>query len=314
MSRFWKIDVHAARHPALAWLACALRSPTPRRPLRQVSSNAHQSAAVPRLRDCGNLAETTVSRAEAEQAIRSEGVAATPSFRQITTANRGPMLHRSDPVRQALVESRPFSVGLARAVNRAFDLIVATLAVIFVAPIMLAAAVAIALERKGPILFAHRRLGLNGRVFKVLKFRSMCVDGDRTLAEHLARDEVARVEWEQDHKLRCDPRVSSLGSFLRKSSVDELPQLFNVLAGEMSIVGPRPITDAEVVRYGSLFEAYCSVRPGITGVWQVSGRNDVSYQRRVEMDALYARKKTILLDLRLLLATIPAILQRRGSY
>jgi lipopolysaccharide/colanic/teichoic acid biosynthesis glycosyltransferase len=117
-----------------------------------------------------------------------------------------------------------------------------------------------------------------------------------------------------DHKLRVDPRVTGLGLFLRKSSLDELPQLINVLMGEMSIVGPRPIVQAEAARYGRHFKAYCSVRPGITGIWQVSGRNNVSYRRRILMDALYARRKCVALDVKLILATIPAVLARKGSY
>ena len=224
------------------------------------------------------------------------------------------MWHRHDPVRRALVQSRPLKVGLAKALDRTFDLIIAVIALIVTAPLMAVAALLVAAERKGPILFAHSRIGKDGKVFRVLKFRSMCVDGEETLAQHLRSDPVAKAEWDMDHKLRNDPRVSRLGSVLRKSSVDELPQLVNVVRGEMSIVGPRPITSAEVEKYGSLFAAYCSVRPGLTGIWQVSGRNDVSYQRRVEMDALYARKKSVLLDIRLILATIPAILSRRGSY
>ena len=165
-----------------------------------------------------------------------------------------------------------------------------------------------------PVLFHHERIGRYGKTFKVVKFRTMAVNSEELLQRYLANSEAARREWAADHKLRKDPRVSKLGAFLRTSSLDELPQLVNVLAGDMSIVGPRPIVAAEVERYGGLFEAYCSVRPGITGIWQVSGRNDVSYARRVEMDALYARKKSVLLDIRIIAATIPAVLLRKGSY
>ena len=224
------------------------------------------------------------------------------------------MLRRHDPVRHVLVASRAVDVGLDRPIDRALDLTVAVIALIITAPLMVVAAVLIAAEGKGPILFAHARIGKDGAAFKVLKFRSMCVDGDVVLAEFLKGNEDARAEWNKDHKLRNDPRVSRLGSILRKSSVDELPQLINVIKGEMSIVGPRPITREEVEKYGALFTSYCSVRPGLTGIWQVSGRNDISYQRRVEMDALYARKKSVLLDIKLIIATIPALLSRRGSY
>jgi exopolysaccharide production protein ExoY len=142
----------------------------------------------------------------------------------------------------------------------------------------------------------------------------MVVDAEDRLSALLARDPEARREWETDHKLRSDPRVTLLGRFLRVTSLDEFPQLFNVLAGEMSLVGPRPIVTAEVARYGRWFANYCSVRPGVTGVWQVSGRNDVDYRRRVAMDVLYARTRSLTLYVGVLLATVPAVLKRSGSY
>jgi lipopolysaccharide/colanic/teichoic acid biosynthesis glycosyltransferase len=194
------------------------------------------------------------------------------------------------------------------------DLSLAVVALIAFAPLMLAVAIAIAAERQGPVLFAHRRIGRGGRQFSVLKFRSMRVEGDAVLAAYLASNPIAAEEWARDHKLRDDPRVASLGRFLRKSSLDELPQLFNVISGDMAIVGPRPIVQAEVSRYGACFRAYCSVRPGITGLWQVSGRNDISYRRRVLMDSLYARRKCVALDLKIMFATVPAVLARKGSY
>jgi exopolysaccharide production protein ExoY len=166
----------------------------------------------------------------------------------------------------------------------------------------------------GPVVFAHRRIGRDGRHFRCLKFRSMAVDAEERLAELLARDPQARDEWERDHKLRNDPRVTKLGAFLRKSSLDELPQLVNVLKGEMSLVGPRPIVDAEAPKYGRRFRHYCAVKPGITGLWQVSGRNDTSYRARVAMDCVYAARRNALLDARIMLATIPAVLLSRGSY
>ena len=224
------------------------------------------------------------------------------------------MPHRRDPVRSALVEARPARRGASGALDRGLDLIVATIALTLTSPLMAIAALLVFAGCNGPILFAHERIGCSGKVFRVLKFRTMCLDAESVLREHLLAHPEAMREWSADHKLRRDPRVSLIGKFLRKTSIDELPQLFNVLRGEMSIVGPRPITLAEVERYGTLFPAYCSVRPGITGIWQVSGRNDVTYQRRVEMDAVYARKKSLLLDLRLMAATIPALLTRRGSY
>jgi lipopolysaccharide/colanic/teichoic acid biosynthesis glycosyltransferase len=142
----------------------------------------------------------------------------------------------------------------------------------------------------------------------------MAIDAEQRLAELLAQDPLARAEWDKDHKLRNDPRVTRLGAFLRKTSLDELPQLFNVLRGEMSLVGPRPIVDAEIAKYGRRFANYCAVKPGITGLWQVSGRNDTTYRARVAMDCVYARQRNVVMDGMIIAATVPAVLMRRGSY
>jgi Undecaprenyl-phosphate galactose phosphotransferase WbaP len=190
----------------------------------------------------------------------------------------------------------------------------ALLALVFLAPLMIVVAMAIYIQDGGPVVFAHKRIGRGGRHFYCLKFRSMAKDAEARLADLLANDADARAEWAKDHKLKNDPRITRLGHFLRKTSLDELPQLFNVLRGEMSLVGPRPIVDGEVEKYGHRFAHYCAVKPGITGLWQVSGRNDVSYRSRVAMDCLYAKSKSPALDAWILVATIPAVLARRGSY
>jgi lipopolysaccharide/colanic/teichoic acid biosynthesis glycosyltransferase len=193
--------------------------------------------------------------------------------------------------------------------------VVVTLALLlFLLPVMLLVALAVYMQDGGPILFAHRRIGLNGRVFHCLKFRSMAVDAEQRLAHLLATDPVARAEWELDHKLRRDPRVTPIGAFLRKSSLDELPQLLNVLRGDMSLVGPRPIVEAEVAKYGRRFRYYCAVKPGITGLWQVSGRNDTSYRTRVALDSLYAQRRHVGLDAYIIACTVPVVLAKRGSY
>jgi exopolysaccharide production protein ExoY len=197
---------------------------------------------------------------------------------------------------------------------RGFDIVAAASALLLTAPLLVAIALLVWIMDGGPALFSQPRIGRDGRHFRCLKFRSMCVDADARLARLLASDENARREWQADHKLRVDPRITRLGRFLRKTSLDETPQLINVLRGEMSLVGPRPIVDAEITRYGRRFAAYCAQRPGITGLWQVSGRNDVSYRRRVALDTAYAARKSIALDMRILAATIPAVLLRRGSY
>ncbi|MDR3508850.1 MAG: sugar transferase [Caulobacteraceae bacterium] len=203
---------------------------------------------------------------------------------------------------------------LGLSAGRVLDVAIAVTALVFLAPLLILIAAAVWLQDGGPFFYAQTRIGRGGVGFKCLKFRSMLVDADARLQALLAADPGARAEWDKDHKLRCDPRITAFGSFLRRSSLDEVPQLINVIRGEMSLVGPRPIVTAEVAKYGRYFHDYCSVTPGITGLWQISGRNDVSYRRRVALDATYARSKSLGLDLKILCATIPAVLLRKGSY
>ena len=160
-----------------------------------------------------------------------------------------------------------------------------------------------------PVLFSHRRLGLNGRPFACLKFRTMVSNADAALRLHLISDPEASQEWQESQKLRRDPRVTSLGRLLRRSSIDELPQLLNVLMGQMSCVGPRPIVDDEVARYGDYWTDYMATRPGLTGPWQVSGRNRLTYERRVALDRHYVRRWSIWRDAWLLIQTIPAVMR-----
>ena len=204
-------------------------------------------------------------------------------------------------------------IGFEARWRRTVEIMLCLLVLVFFAPLMAVTAIAIKLNDGGPVLFAHRRIGLGGRPFNCLKFRSMAVDAEAQLRAHLARDPAARAEWDRDHKLSRDPRITAVGQFLRRSSVDELPQLFNVLRGDMSLVGPRPIVQAEAARYGRYFADYCRVRPGITGLWQVSGRSDLRYRRRVALDVVYARSRCLGLDFRILLATAPVVLGRRGA-
>lgn len=198
--------------------------------------------------------------------------------------------------------------------SRAFDLVGATSLVLFLAPLLALIAFFIYLSDGGRVFFVQRRIGRNGTPFELYKFRTMCVDAEARLQSLLSSSPGARAEWARDQKLRNDPRVTPVGRFLRQFSLDELPQLFNVLKGEMSLVGPRPIVESEIVRYGRRFEHYCAVRPGITGLWQVSGRNDVSYRKRVAMDVAYVRTRTVVLDLQIILLTVPALFTKRGAY
>ena len=198
--------------------------------------------------------------------------------------------------------------------GRAFDVAMALAAILVFLPLLLLTALLIKLSAPGPVLFVQRRIGRDGKPFPCLKFRTMVVDAQDVLNTLLETCPAARAEWDRDQKLRTDPRITPIGAILRKSSLDELPQLFNILAGHMSVVGPRPIVEAEIYRYGARFDAYCSVRPGLTGLWQVSGRNEVSYEARVRLDALYARRKSTRYDLAICLRTVPAVLGSRGVY
>ena len=198
--------------------------------------------------------------------------------------------------------------------QRTLDLAVAVPLLILLAPVLGLIALAVWINDGGSVFYGQMRIGRHGRSFRCWKFRSMVTDSDAVLAKVLAASPEARAEWARDHKLRRDPRITWVGRFLRSTSLDELPQLWNVLRGEMSLVGPRPIVVAEVGRYGARFHEYCTCRPGITGLWQVSGRNDTSYRRRVAIDAVYARRASLALDLAILARTVPAVLLRRGSY
>ena len=216
------------------------------------------------------------------------------------------------------VEGRQFELGRKRPAfqrlgKRLFDILAALGGLIFLSPVMITLAILVRAQDGGPALFAHTRIGKNGKPFKCYKFRSMVMDAQQKLETLLSTDPEAAAEWARDQKLRKDPRVTALGRFIRKTSLDELPQLFNILKGDMSVVGPRPIITDEMARYGNHLEDYLSVTPGVTGPWQVSGRNDVSYDERVRMDARYARSWTVAGDIWITLKTVPAVLLSRGA-
>ena len=206
---------------------------------------------------------------------------------------------------QTLSSARGLASRLAPVVDgsRCVDLAVALAALVLLAPLMVVVALTVWAHDGGPPIYGQERLGRYGRPFLCLKFRSMPVGAAERLREILAADAVSRAEWMRDRKLRNDPRLTGLGALLRRSSLDELPQLFNVLKGEMGVVGPRPIVSSEIPRYRRYYKDYCTVRPGITGLWQVSGRNNVSYRRRVALDVAYIRSRSLALDLRLIAAT-----------
>lgn len=202
----------------------------------------------------------------------------------------------------------------ARAVKRAVDLWLIFATAALALPFVVLIAAAIRLTSAGPVFYRQVRYGRNGMRFTAWKFRSMVQNASEVLARHLEADPALRREWDRDHKLRHDPRVTVVGRFLRRTSLDELPQIWNVLLGEMSVVGPRPIVADEIPLYGSSYKLYTQVRPGITGLWQVSGRNDLSYEKRVHLDTYYIRNWSPWLDLYILARTVSAVVLARGAY
>lgn len=200
----------------------------------------------------------------------------------------------------------------ARKVKRVLDLLASVVGGLLISPLLIAVAILIKLDSSGPIFYGHRRLGAGDGHFRCWKFRTMHRNAGKLLDEHLGNNPHLRAEWEQNQKLHKDPRVTRIGLFLRKTSLDELPQLWNVLLGEMSLVGPRPIVDAEIPKYGAAYEMYRRIRPGISGLWQVSGRSDTSYAKRVELDAYFVHNWSVWLDLVILARTVWNIVLGRG--
>lgn len=199
--------------------------------------------------------------------------------------------------------------SLVAGVNR----VLALLLIVLLSPLMLWIALRIWREDGAPVLFGHYRVGREGRLFRCLKFRSMVRDSKQRLEELLARDAEARAQWERDQKLVDDPRITPIGHFIRRTSLDELPQLFNVLAGDMALVGPRPITVQELTRYGVTRWHYLNVLPGMTGLWQVSGRNELNYAQRVALDREYVERRGLWMDLWILWRTVGVVLRGAGA-
>ena len=221
------------------------------------------------------------------------------------------LVHARGKARFTSVET-PRPVGLS--LKRASDILIALSGIFLLVPLLVICFAAITLSSPGPVLFRHRRIGFNGKPFFCLKFRTMVTDAPQRLERLLESDPAAAAEWASTCKLRHDPRITLIGTLLRKSSLDELPQLFNVLRGEMSIVGPRPVTEEELTRYSNSVNAYLACRPGITGLWQVSGRSSTSYSRRVACDTFYAQNWSMTLDAKILVVTIPSLLLTDSAY
>jgi Undecaprenyl-phosphate galactose phosphotransferase WbaP len=201
----------------------------------------------------------------------------------------------------------------AALAKRLFDIVGALTLALVLSPLLLVVGLALASDR-GPILYSHSRTGRHGRAFGCLKFRTMVPNAEQVLRDLLQSNPALRLEWLRDHKLRNDPRVTTVGRFLRRTSLDELPQLWNVLKGDMSLVGPRPVVREEWARYGRRLDTYLATKPGVTGLWQVMGRSDSCYRRRVALDCYYARRRGLLLDVFILLRTVKVVLRGRGAY
>ena len=181
-------------------------------------------------------------------------------------------------------------------------------------PVFLLLIILTKLTSRGPVFYGHKRVGKNGKEFKCWKFRSMCIDADKKLEEILANNPEMRAEWEKDRKFTNDPRVTKFGKFLRKTSLDELPQLINILIGQMSFVGPRPVTEPELEKYGPYKDYVLSVLPGLSGMWQTSGRSDTEYEERISLDSYYIQNWSVWLDLWILIKTVYVVLKGRGAY
>lgn len=202
-----------------------------------------------------------------------------------------------------------------RPLKRAFDIIFSLVLLFFLLPLMLIIALIVKLTSHGPMFFSHNRVGRGGRLFKCYKFRTMYEDAEERQSQLIASCETLRDEWKYQRKFKRDPRITFIGKFLRKTSLDELPQFWNVLKGDLSVVGPRPVVVEEVVEYfGKKAEKILSIRPGITGLWQVSGRSDLCYTKRMQYDEQYVDENSMILDLKLIFKTLPVVIFSQGAY
>lgn len=215
----------------------------------------------------------------------------------------------------ATIDNKKVRVNIEKGIKRLVDIIAGLVGTILLIPITICIYIAkkILKEDDGPIFYDHLRIGKDGKHFKLYKYRSMIVGADKILKEYLAENEEARIEFEKNQKLKNDPRITKLGNFLRKTSLDEFPQFINVLKGDMSLVGPRPIVDREVELFGDKMKTVHSVRPGLTGYWAANGRSDTTYEQRVEMEAYYAENFSLLLDIKIILKTIKSVIKKEGA-
>lgn len=204
---------------------------------------------------------------------------------------------------------------LYKVVKRLIDILGGLVGCVLLVPITVAVYIArkVLKEDDGPMFYEHLRYGKDGKKFRIYKFRSMCIDADKKLKEYLEQDEEAKKEFEENHKLKDDPRITKLGNFIRKTSIDELPQFINVLKGDMSLIGPRPIVDGEIEKYGENKDKFLSVRPGLTGYWAANGRSDITYEERMKMELYYVDNISFKLDIQIFFKTIISVVKKEGA-
>lgn len=204
---------------------------------------------------------------------------------------------------------------LYKVVKRLIDILGGLVGCVLLVPITVAVYIArkVLKEDDGPLFYEHLRYGKDGKKFRIYKFRSMCIDADKRLKEYLEQNEEARIEFEENHKLKDDPRITKLGKFIRKTSIDELPQFINVLKGDMSLIGPRPIVDGEIEKYGENKDKFLSVRPGLTGYWAANGRSDITYEERMKMELYYVDNISFKLDIQIFFKTIISVVKKEGA-
>jgi exopolysaccharide production protein ExoY len=236
--------------------------------------------------------------------------------RQLKAASAVPLIHHAPRLYESHVAHgrarQPHARRPGDAGKRLLDIIGALTLALLLSPLLVVVGLALARDR-GPIIYSHARTGRHGRTFGCLKFRTMVPNAEQVLRELLHQDPELQQEWMRNHKLRNDPRVTAIGRFLRRTSLDELPQLWNVLKGEMSLVGPRPVVREEWQRYGRYLDTYLAAKPGVTGLWQVMGRSNSCYRRRVALDSYYVRKRSLIMDIFILLRTVKVVIQGRGA-
>lgn len=230
------------------------------------------------------------------------------SFAEINTVDK------TTPI-STTIDNKKFKTTIEKGIKRIIDIVGGLLGIILLIPITICIYIVkkILKEDDGPIFYDQLRIGKNGKHFKLYKYRSMVIGADEILEEYLAENEEARIEFEENQKLKNDPRITKLGKFIRKTSLDEFPQFINILKGDMSLVGPRPIVDREVELFGDKMKIVHSVRPGLTGYWAANGRSDTTYEQRVEMEAYYAENFSLLLDIKIILKTIKAVFKKEGA-